>query len=185
MDEKTISMERVYEGRIVSLELHEVEMRDGTRTSREIVRHGPAVAVVAQLPKPDDRFVFVRQFRKPLDRPVLEIVAGNVEDSEDLEEAACREVLEETGYEVTKIERLGALYPSPGYVDERIEIYYARLWHEPRSRNLDHDEDIEVHFHSRDVVRMLIHTGQIQDGKTMAAWLLYEQRRAAQKERDT
>lgn len=180
MEEKTIKMERVYEGRIVSLELHEVEMRDGTITNREVVRHGPAVAVVAQLP--DDRFVFVRQFRKPVERAMLELVAGGVEPNETPEDAACREVLEETGYEVTKISPLGTVYPSPGYVDERIDIFHAKLWLEPSERSLDHDEDIEVHIHSRDVVRALIRTGQIQDSKTMAGWLLYEQKRMAKSE---
>ncbi len=173
MEEKTISKETRYEGRIVSLELHEVELRDGTRTKREIVRHGPAVAVVAQ--RPDGRFLFVRQFRKPLDRAMLEIVAGNCDPDEPLADAAFRELREETGYEATHLQRLGAIYPSPGYVDERIEIFFAKVWMEPGARNLDADEDIEVHLHSRDVVRALIRTEQIQDAKTLSAWLLYEQ----------
>lgn len=172
MDEKTISMETLYTGRIVSLELHEVELRNGARSQREVVRHGPAVAVIAQLE--DGRFVFVRQYRKPVERAVLEVVAGNCEPGEDLETAACRELREETGYEATHLKPLGAIYPSPGYVDERIELFYARLWHEPEERQLDADEDVEVHLHSKDVVRALIRTGQIMDAKTLAAWLLFE-----------
>ncbi len=174
MKETTISMERVYEGRIVSLELHEVEMRNGTRTGREVVRHGPAVAVVAELS--EDRFVFVRQYRKPVEKAILELVAGGVEPEESAEDAACREVREETGYEVTRISQLGTVYPSPGYVDERIDIFHAKLWAEPAERSLDDDEDLEVHIHSKDVVRALIRTGQIQDAKTMAGWLLFEQK---------
>lgn len=173
MDEKTISMERIYTGRIVSLELHDVELSNGHKAKREVVRHGPAVAVVAQ--RQDGRFVFVRQFRKPVEQPMLEVVAGGCEPGEELEEAALRELREETGYEATHMQRLGAIYPSPGYVDERIEIFYARLWLEPSDRELDEDEDVEVHVHSRDVVRALIRSGHIQDAKTLSAWLLYEQ----------
>lgn len=172
MDEKTIKMERVYDGRIVSLELHEVELHTGVRAQREIVRHGPAVAVVAELP--DGRFAFVRQFRKPVEGVLLEVVAGNVEAGEALETAAVREVREETGYETASIRRLGAIYPSPGYVDERIEIFYATLAGVVADKDLDDDEHVEVQLHTRDEVHEMIETEVIQDGKTLAAWLLYD-----------
>ncbi len=165
-------MERVYDGRIVSLELHDVELHNGVRTKREIVRHGPAVAIVAELP--DGRFVFVRQFRKPLDRAIVEVVAGNVEPDEDVDAAAIRELREETGYETASIRRLGAVYPSPGYVDERIELFYARLTGESEQRALDDDEHVEAQVYTHDEVLALIDDETIQDGKTLAAWMLYE-----------
>lgn len=173
MDERTIKMEKVYEGRIVSLELHDVELHTGVRTKREVVRHGPAVAVVAEMH--DGRFAFVRQFRKPVEQPMLEIVAGNCEPGEALEASARREVREETGYTVDTIRRLGAIYPSPGYVDERIEIYYARLSEQPVGKELDDDEHVELHLYDRNEVLELIRSDRVQDGKTLAAWLLYEQ----------
>lgn len=172
MNERTLSVERVYEGRIVSLELHDVELHNGVRAKREIVRHGPAVAVVAELP--DGRFVFVRQFRKPLDSAIVEVVAGNVEPGEDLEKAAIRELREETGYDTDSIIRIGAVYPSPGYVDERIELFYARLAGAPDARALDADEHVEVQIYTRDEVLALMDADQLQDGKTLAAWMLYE-----------
>ena len=172
MNERTIHMERVYDGRIVALELHDVEMHHGVRAKREIIRHGPAVAVVAETQ--DGRFALVRQFRKPVECAMLEVVAGNVEPGEPLETSARREVREETGYEVETIRRLGAIYPSPGYVDERIEIYHARLSPEPVAKDLDDDEHVELHLYSRDEVLELIRSEHIQDGKTLAAWLLYE-----------
>jgi len=173
MDEKTIRMERVYDGRIVSLELHDVELHNGVRTKREIVRHGPAVAVVAETH--DGRFAFVRQFRKPVERAMLEIVAGNCEPGEALDVSARREVREETGYDAESLERLGAIYPSPGYVDERIEIFYARLSEQPVGKDLDDDEHVELYVYDRREVLELIRSEGIQDGKTLAAWLLYEQ----------
>lgn len=172
MNERTTNLRRVYDGRIVSLELHDVELHNGVHAKREVVRHGPAVAVVAEMR--DGRFAFVRQFRKPVEGSMLEVVAGNVEPGEACETSARREVREETGYEVEHIRRLGAVYPSPGYVDERIEIYYARLSGQPAEKDLDEDEHVEVRIYARDEVLELIQSEKIQDGKTLAAWLLYE-----------
>ena len=172
MNERTIHMERVYDGRIVALELHDVEMHHGVRAKREVIRHGPAVAVVAETQ--DGRFALVRQFRKPVECAMLEVVAGNVEPGEPLETSARREVREETGYEVETIRRLGAIYTSPGYVDERIELYHARLAAQPAAKAMDEDEHVELAIYSREEVRELIVSGKIQDGKTLSAWLLYE-----------
>jgi len=174
--ERTIEMKRIYEGRIVALELHQVELEDGRKSMREVVRHGPAVAVVAELH--DGRFAFVRQYRKPLDREMLEIVAGCVDPGEDLERAAHRELREETGYQADTLHRLGAVYPSPGYVDERIEIYYARLQADPVEKDFDEDEHLELVIMSRDDFLRAAREGEVTDAKTLSAWLLYEQWRA-------
>ena len=77
MREKTISKKTVYTGRILGLEVQEIEMENGKKGLREIVRHRGAVAVLARLP--DGRFVLVRQFRKPVEKEMLEVVAGNRE----------------------------------------------------------------------------------------------------------
>ena len=167
-----MSKECLYSGRIVGLERHEVELADGRRSVREVVRHGPAVAVVAE--RPDGRFALVRQFRKPLECAVLEIVAGHAEPGETLEENAVREVREETGYEAVSIRRLGAVYPSPGYVDERIEIFRAQLSAEPVGIDPDEDEEVELLFVTREELLALIDSEAIQDAKTLAAWLMYE-----------
>jgi ADP-ribose pyrophosphatase len=172
MHEKTLNSRFVYQGRIVSLELQDVELANGTHAPREIIRHGPAVAIVAALP--DGRFALVRQYRKPVEQVMLEVVAGNVEPDEPLEDAARREVREETGYDAVRLQRLGALYPSPGYVDERIEIYAAELNPTPADLALDEDEHVEVALLTAAEIDALIRAGEITDGKTLAAWLLYQ-----------
>ena len=173
MNEKTLSSEFVYRGRIVSLELQDVELNNGIRAKREVVRHGPAVAMVCEAA--DGRFALIHQFRKPVEQIMLEVPAGNVEPDEDLEVAARREIREETGYEATSLTRLGALYPSPGYVDERIEIYHAHLAAEPAALDLDEDEQVRVELCERHQILAWVREGRITDGKTLAAWLMYEE----------
>ena len=96
MHEKTLSRKTVYEGRILSVDVLEVELENGKTSVREIVQHGVAVALIPQLP--DGRFVFIRQFRKPMERICFEVVAGNCDPGEPEEVSAARELQEETGF---------------------------------------------------------------------------------------
>ncbi|MGD9874692.1 MAG: NUDIX domain-containing protein [Kiritimatiellia bacterium] len=172
MREKTIGGRKVFEGRLLKLEVLDVELENGVRTTREVVRHPGASAVLAQLP--DGRFVLVRQFRKPVEMEMLEIVAGLPEKGESPETCARREVREETGHGITDIVRLGTVRPSVGYVDERIEIFYARLTPDRVAASLDHDEEVENVILTAAEINDLIRQGAIEDSKTLAAWLLYE-----------
>jgi len=94
----------------------------GKRFLRDVVRFGQSVAVVPLL---DGKVVLIRQFRAPVGGWVLEIPAGRVEQSEDPEEAATRELIEEIGYRPRKLEKLISLYMSPGYSDEVLHVYLA------------------------------------------------------------
>jgi len=172
VEEKTVSRKVIYQGRILDLEVLEVELEDGRRALREVVRHCRAVAVVATLP--DGELVFVRQYRKPVEREMLEVVAGLVEEDEDPADCARREVTEETGYEVGSLEHLGGLFPTPGYVSERIEIFHAELEGRRGRARPDADEAIEVVTMSAEEFRRLVREGAVEDGKTLAAWLLFE-----------
>ena len=60
--EKTLASQRMYTGRIISVDLVDIELPDGRKTKREVVRHGNAVAILAR--RPDGKFVFVKQYRK-------------------------------------------------------------------------------------------------------------------------
>lgn len=172
MREKTLASRTVFEGRLLKLEVVDVELENGIRSSREIVRHPGASAVLAQLP--DGRFVLVRQYRKPVEKEVLEIVAGLPDKGELPEACARREVREETGHEIEELIRLGMVRPSVGCMDERIEIFYARLAGEKNAMILDHDEHVEKVVLTSPEINDLIRQGAIEDSKTLAAWLLYE-----------
>lgn len=174
MNEKTLSITPVYNGRMISVETLQVELEPGIRAYREIVRHPGAIAAVARVP--DGRFVFVRQYRKPVEREVLEVIAGRKEPQERAEDCAAREIKEETGHEVISLHSLGSLYPSPGYVDEIIHLYYAELSESAQNPDRDHDERITVEYLTQEEFEAMIDGGLIDDGKTLAAWLLYIRR---------
>jgi len=171
MYEKTIGSKIVFEGNIMRVEVLDVELPDGRTSTREIVRHGVAVAVIAR--RRDGQFVFIRQFRKALDRVVFEVMAGNVDSDEASEAAAVRELKEETGYEPDSIRLLGTIYPSVGYCDERIDVFYAKV-HEPGETNFDHDENIETVLLTEEEMNRMIRESEVQDSKTLAAWTLYK-----------
>ncbi len=172
MHEKTLSKKTLYKGRILGLEVQDVELENGKKALREIVRHGGAVGVVARLG--DGRFVFVRQFRKPVEEELLEIVAGNREPGEDAEACARRELEEETGFKAGRVRHLGFIYPSPGYVDERIDVFFAEVLAEAGATHPDEDEHLDVVPMSRDEFVEIVRHGRIHDAKTLAAWQLYE-----------
>lgn len=171
MHEKTISKKTVFEGRILSLDIHEVELSGGRTGTREIIRHGAAVAVVAR--RRDGRFVFIRQFRKAMERMCFEVMAGGVDPGEAAEAAAVRELKEETGYEPDSIRFLASVYPSMGYCTERIDIFYAEV-HEPGETDFDHDETIETILVTEQEMDAMVRAGKVEDAKTLAAWALWK-----------
>ena len=171
MREKTIGSKTVFEGRILSVEVLDVELPGGHTSTREIVRHGTAVAVIAR--RRDGRFVFIRQFRKAMERICFEVIAGRVDSGEAPEIAATRELKEETGYTPETLHFLGPIYPSVGYCDERIDIFYAEV-HEPGETCFDPDEEIETLLITEAEMDSMIRNQKVQDAKTLSAWMLWK-----------
>ncbi len=174
MFEKTLSKETAYQGHIFHIDVHRVELDDGASSVREIVAHGPAVAVLAQ--QADGRFILVRQFRKAVERVCLEVVAGNCDPGEEAIESARRELLEETGCTAARLEPLGTVFPSVGYCSEMITVFYAHVANGPGATNFDIDERIEPAIYAGSEIDTLIRKGELADGKTLAVWLLYKLR---------
>jgi len=122
--EKTLSSEVIYQGRAVKkLRVDVVQTPDGRETTREIVEHSDCIAVIAL--DADDNVLLVSQFRKAVEKELLEIPAGGIDDSEDPEAAVRREMQEETGYLPQKVESLGGFYSAPGYCSEYLYLYLA------------------------------------------------------------
>jgi ADP-ribose pyrophosphatase len=169
--ERTLATRAGFRGRLFGVDVVTVETEPGVRARREIVRHPGAVAAVAQLP--NGRFAFVRQYRKPAERRLLEIVAGCRHPGEAPAQAIRREVREETGHRVLRLRRLGRLYPSPGYCDEVIHLYHVALSARPQAAAPDDDERIAVVYLARGDVEDRIARGMIEDGKSLAAWLRF------------
>ena len=175
MYEKTLSRKTVFEGRILSVDVLEVELETGRKSVREIVQHGAAVAIIPQLP--DGRFIFIRQFRKAMARICFEVVAGNCDPGEDAAVSAARELKEETGYISESLELLGPIFPSVGYCTERIDIYFAKISGQGEA-SFDEDERIETVILTGAEMDQMIRDNQVADAKTLAAWMLFKAKKA-------
>jgi ADP-ribose pyrophosphatase len=176
MREKTRSSRTLYSGRVLTLEILDVELEDGRPAVREIIRHARAVCVLPR--RPDGRFVWVRQFRKAMEEEVVEVCAGLVEPGEAPEAAARRELSEETGLAADRLIHLGEVYSSPGYSDEKVDLYFAECSAPAGAANPDEGEQVETLALSPEQIDARIRSGDIRDAKSIAVWLLYRTGRA-------
>lgn len=170
-EEKTISSERIYEGRILNLRKDKVHVKDGKTSYREIVEHNGGVALAAITN--EGKMVMVRQFRKAAEKAVLEVPAGKIEKGEDHRLTAERELKEETGYSAEKIEFVTAFYSSIGYSTEKIYLYLATNL-TPGETEFDDNESIEIIEYELADLKKMVLNGEIEDAKTIAAILLVE-----------
>lgn len=168
--EKTTSSQKIYDGRVVNLRVDTVRLSRGRQTTREIVEHDDCVAIVAI--DADDRILLVKQFRKPIEKELLEIPAGGIDPGEDPETAVRRELSEETGYLPKKIERLGGFYSTPGYCTEYLHLYLATDL-VPSQRQADDTESISLIRVPVSQVSSLIASGDIADAKSIAGWFIF------------
>lgn len=172
MREETIEKDVVFEGRVIRVEFLKVRLDDGRVSTREIVRHRGAVGVVAR--GRDGRFLFVRQFRKAVEDYRLEIVAGLLDPGEEPEECARRELIEETGCAAEEWIALGSINGSPGFCDEVIHLFYAGNVEKTKALTTDIDETVYPEWMDRETFISEVKAGGVKDGKTLAAWFLYE-----------
>ncbi len=167
--ETVLASRKIYEGRVVNLRVDDVRTPSGLETRREIVEHHGAVALVAI--DDDDRVLLVKQYRHAAKQVMTEIPAGTLEPGEDPTEAAARELVEETGYSADRIERIGGIYPSPGFCTEYIHLYTARGLTAGPSRPED-DEHILVEAVPWAEAMRRVQAGEIQDAKSITALLM-------------
>src|SRR5678815_2023474 len=170
MSEKTLSTKRIYSGRIVTLDLCEVELPDGQHQMREIIRHPGATALIAL--DNQNHILLVRQYRSASAQVMTEIPAGVLNPDEFPLTAAIRELQEETGYKPGKVESLGGFYVAPGYSTEFIHLFVATQLIESRLP-ADIDEFIELDHVALSDALAMIDRGEIQDAKTIIALLKY------------
>ena len=163
----------VYQGRVFSVEVDKIVLRNGREVELAIVRHRPSVVLIPV--KDDGQIVMIRQYRHALDRDIWELPAGSVDEGESAEAAAARECEEEIGQVPTRIDRLGSLYPTPGYCDEEMIFFRvsglrapsADSTHEP-----DEDEDITARAMTTAEAKDMVARGEIVDLKTAYALTL-------------
>ena len=168
--EKTLSSQLIYDGRAVKLRVDTVQTASGRETTREIVEHSDCVAIIAV--DADDNVLLVNQFRKPVEKELLEIPAGGIDPGEDPETTVRRELREETGYLPKKVERLGGFYSAPGYCTEYLHLYLATDL-TPSPLYAEDTENIELVRVPNSQILGLIASGSICDGKSIAGLLTF------------
>lgn len=149
--------------------------RPGKPPLRRCVVVHPGAAVILPL-LPDGRMVLVYNYRRTVEKELLELPAGTLETGEKPIETAARELEEETGYRAGRLELLIEFFPSPGILTERMYVYVATEL-EYVGQDLDENEQIRVHTVTTEEARRLLVEGRLEDGKTIAALGLYFARR--------
>ncbi|MBU8879200.1 NUDIX hydrolase [Bacillus sp. FJAT-29790] len=168
LEEKTIKTEKIFTGKVISLQLEDVELPNGKTSKREIIKHPGAVAVLALTD--DHKIVMVEQYRKALEKTIVEIPAGKLEFGEDPEVCAKRELEEETGYGCKEMEWLISFYTSPGFADEIIHLYIAKgLEKKENAAPLDDDEFVNLMELTLEEAELLLQEKKIYDAKTAYA----------------
>ncbi len=168
--EKTLSSQLIYDGRVVKLRVDTVRMPSGRETRREIVEHRDCVAIVAV--DADDNVLLVKQFRKSVEKELLEIPAGGIDPGEDPVTTVRREMQEETGYLPGKVEKLGGFYSSPGFCTEYLHLYLATDL-TPSPLYAEDTESIKLVRVPISQIPSLIASGSICDAKSIAGLLTY------------
>ncbi len=170
LPEKTISIKDIYTGKIISVKVSTVEIKDQKYSQREIVIHSGGACIVAV--NKDNKIILVRQFRKAIENFTLELPAGKLESNENPKECVKRELLEETGYVAEDVEFINSFYTSPGFSNEIIYMYYSKVDLKKSAQNED-DEVIELVELSLNEALDLIKENKICDAKTIIGlnWL--------------
>lgn len=165
---------RVYQGRVINLDIEPVRFPDGTMGSLEMVRHPGASAVLPVLSDPsrdrDPEILLVRQFRHAANDFIYEVPAGRLDENESPEHCAERELREETGYTAARLDPLTSFYTTPGFTDELIHAFLASDLTKGATSH-EHDEFITVETFRLSAALGMIGAGQIVDGKTIITLL--------------
>jgi ADP-ribose pyrophosphatase len=169
-----IGTQRIYTGRVVSLDLDQVRYPDGSTGELEIIRHPGASAIVPFLSDPrggDPQILLIKQYRYAVDGYLYEVPAGRLEPEESPIDCARRELREETGCEAEDVAPLLSLYTTPGFTDELIHLFVA-TGITRGTRRTEADEFLTVETMSLSRALELIRGGEIRDAKTVVT-LLY------------
>jgi len=169
MEERTISSTRPWTGSRIRVRVDSIQREDGHLTTREIVEHPGAVAILAW---DGERLAMVRQWRHATGQDLLEIPAGTLEPAEPPAETARRELAEEVALQAAHWVEGPRFYTAPGFCDELMHLFLATELSESRGES-DEDEMLEPSWMTLPDALDAIDGGGIMDAKTIAGigWL--------------
>lgn len=170
--------QQIYRGKIIDLEIEQIETSSGHRFELEIVRHpGGAAGVILDA---DDRVCLLRQYRYILDEQIWELPAGVIDAGELPLETVQREAREEAGIIAADWLSLGSILSSPGVFTEVVHLFFARkILHEGNTQH-EPAEQIEVHWVPFDEAMSWCNAGKIRDAKTLIGLYRVKSLRAAE-----
>lgn len=181
MEEKTVKSDIIYKGNITEYVVEEVRLPNGKHATREIVRHDSAAAIIPFTS--EEKVLFVKQYRKPIEQALYEIPAGlmDPDDASPLETAK-RELEEETGCRAELWEFITSFYSSPGFTDEYVSIYLAKGLHTVENPlEQDEDETIELKEFTFEEAWEAYEEGMIRDAKTIFALFYWKSEKNVEK----
>ena len=171
MTERLVATREAFAGRLLQVRVDEVALDDGRRTTREVIVHPGAVAI---LPWDGERLTLVRQWRHAAGRALLEVPAGTLDPGEEPRTTAGRELAEEVELEAATWERGPAFFTAPGFCTEHLTVFLATdLRAATGSLAHDEDEELETVRLTLDEALAAVDTGEIEDAKSVAGilWL--------------
>ncbi|MEF9991114.1 MAG: NUDIX hydrolase [Romboutsia sp.] len=169
IEEKTISSDRIYTGKVISVKVDTVEVLNQGYQKREIVEHGGAVGIVAITD--DNKVLLVKQFRKPIEKIIWEIPAGKLELGENPKDCAVRELKEETGYSARNVKLIHKFYTSAGFSNQKVYIYLATELISGEAC-LETGENLDCYEVDLEEAYNMIFKNEIEDAKTSIGLLL-------------
>lgn len=168
--EKILSSETIYTGAVFGIRRDDVIEPSGVRTTREVVTHPGSVVVLPVLP--DGRILLIRQYRHATRQYLWELVAGRMDPGETPKKAAARELIEETGYRAKRFQIFLDVFPTPGFLEERMFILVAEELTEGKAEPED-DEIITSRAYTPEQLEKMIRGGKLRDAKSIAGILYY------------
>lgn len=167
---KVLSSSTIYNGPVFGIRRDEVIEPSGVRTTREVITHPGSVVVLPVLP--DGRILMIRQYRHAAHQYLWELVAGRIDAVENPREAAIRELIEETGYRARSFRIFLDIFPTPGFLEERMFILLAEGLTAGEAEPEEDEKIISRSFSFKQLEEM-IRTGKLRDAKSIAGILFY------------
>ena len=142
----------------------------GFEIHRSIVRHPGSAVMMAVDGR--DRVLLVKQYRLPAEQDLWELPAGRIDPGETPLQAAKRELREETGYSAKKWMKLATFWASPGYVDEKMNLFLAKELKSGEQQPME-DERIEIQWFTKKELQQMVRAAKILDAKTLVGYFLW------------
>jgi ADP-ribose pyrophosphatase len=167
---KILDSKIIYKGPVFEVRRDEVLEPTGVHTIREVITHPGSVVVMPILA--DGRIILIRQYRHAARQFLWELVAGRIDPGESVRQAAARELIEETGYRAKRMRVFLDLFPTPGFLEERMYILIAKEL-APGTAEPEEDEKIVVKAFAPAELEKMIRRGVLRDAKSIAGLLYY------------